>query len=214
MHCSNCGVEIPENAEFCPNCGQKVERVSSASNETVSKNKRTIKPHTKRKTIIKLIVAALVVLVAFLGYRFIYLPTVVKTDVQKYGFTVNGYSTQANVLSKTIVITADEAKVYNLVAASTNNNYSTAQIGAEEELVKMGKALPGSWTIQIIQTTHSDVPRIMWEYSNNQESVRYQDSNEFRQAKQAAKEAAEKKDASDQEVQSALDGFIGSASRW
>ncbi|WP_334330487.1 zinc ribbon domain-containing protein [Companilactobacillus sp. HBUAS59699] len=205
MHCSNCGVKIPATADFCPNCGHKVVKVS--------KPKVIIKSHSKKKSLIKLVLAAIVILVAFLGYRLAYLPTVVRADIQKYGFTVRGYSTQANVLSKTIVITADEPKVYNLVAASTNNDFSTAQIGAEEELVKMGKDLPGNWTIQIIQNTNSDSPRIMWEYSNGEESVRYQNSNEFRRAKQAYLESAEEKSARNQEIESAVGGLIGSVLR-
>lgn len=206
MHCSSCGVKIPATADFCPNCGHKVGVAVSNKSES----KIAIKSHSGKKTIIKLVLAAIVILVAFLGYRLAYLPTVVRADIQKYGFTVRGYSTQANVLNKTIVITADRPKVYNLVAASTNNDFSTAQIGAEEELVKMGKDLPGNWTIQIIQNTNSDSPRIMWEYSNGEESVRYQNSNEFRRAKQVYLESVEEKDARDQEIESAVGGLIGS----
>lgn len=205
MYCDNCGAEIPKNAEFCPNCGQKVT-VKKTNTVTKSESKTTTKPGSKKKLVVRLIMIMAVLLVGFFGYRLVYYPSMVKSAVTQNGFVNYGYSAKANVLSKKVVITATKAKVYNLVAASTGNGFSTHPIGAEEQLASLAKDLPGNWTVQIIQNVDDNSPRVMWEISGGQESVRYQNSNEFKNAKRAYIEASRRKDATNSEINSAVAG--------
>ena len=213
MHCSNCGAEIPEGAEFCPECGHKVGEIvehekSKPEINLTPEMKESIKSHVNKKNIFRLVLVLAVLIVGFVGYRLLYLPGVVKSEVAKTEFRTANYSVKANVLTKKIVITTENGEIYNLVAASTENGFLTNPIGAEEQMMKMGKDLPGNWTIQIIQTTRSDAPRVMWQYSDGHESIRYQNSNEYRRAKQAYVEASEKKDATNSEIDSAVSGAV------
>lgn len=205
MYCNNCGTEITKDAEFCPNCGKKIDKNKL---ETVAKpaSKTSVKSASKWKIITGLILVIAVLLGGFYGYRLLYYPKVVKSAITENGFTISGYSAQANVLKKTVVIKANRAKVYNLVAASTTNGFSTAPIGAESQLAGLEKDLPGDWTVQIIQDVDEKSPRVMWEISGGRESVRYQNSDEFKKAKQAYIEENREKEASDSEFDSAVTG--------
>lgn len=205
MYCNNCGTEITKDVDFCPNCGQKIDK-EKLGTVTEPVNKTAVKSLSKRKIITGLILAAAVLLVGFFSYRLIYYPKVVKSAIVENDFTMRGYSAQANVLKKKVVIKADRAKVYNLVAASTTNGFSTDPIGAESQLAGLEKDLPGNWTVQIIQDVDEKSPRVMWEISGGRESVRYQNSNEFKKAKQAYIEESRRKEASDSEFDSAVTG--------
>ena len=37
-YCGNCGTNVPDNADFCPNCGQKIDVTASAKNENTAAN--------------------------------------------------------------------------------------------------------------------------------------------------------------------------------
>lgn len=217
MRCSNCGAEIPADAEFCPECGHKIGKPLK-ENKQVAEIKDNMKPYLTKKNIFRTLLVIIVGLVVFAGYRLLYYPSLVKNEIAKTEFATSNYNVKANVLTKTITITASESWVYNLVAASTDNGFLTSPIGAEESMAKMAKDLPGNWTIQLIQTTHADSPRVMWQYSDGHESIRYQNSTEYRRAKQAYIEASEKEDATNSEIKSAVigaaaGGLIGAALR-
>ncbi|MGQ2375906.1 zinc-ribbon domain-containing protein [Companilactobacillus zhachilii] len=217
MRCSNCGAEIPADAEFCPECGHEAG-VPVQENKTVSEMKDKVTPYLTKKNIFRTLLVVIVGLVVFAGYRLLYYPSLVKNEIAKTEFATANFNVKANVLNKTITLTASEPEVYSLVAASTDNGFLTSPIGAEESMDKMAKDLPGNWTIQLIQTTHANSPRVMWQYSDGHESIRYQNSNEYRRAKQAYIEASEKEDATNSEIKSAVigaaaGGLIGAALR-
>jgi len=41
MFCSKCGVKINDDVNFCANCGEKIEKISSAENNILSSKKST-----------------------------------------------------------------------------------------------------------------------------------------------------------------------------
>lgn len=163
MFCSNCGTKIPKGSKFCPKCGHKVgvaptAQKSAPQKQTVANNKavKTTRPKKKKGKLIALLCLAVVVIgAAFFAYRMVYYPKVVKAEVIKNGF-VSQYRVDANVFSKKVIITPTKAEVSSLVFVTTQNDYSTHQIGAEERLAKLEKELPGNWTVQIVQNSYSN----------------------------------------------------------
>ena len=49
MFCQKCGAQLPENAEFCPYCGQKVEKPFQVKQEVVDKKPEPQKQEQQRK---------------------------------------------------------------------------------------------------------------------------------------------------------------------
>jgi len=221
MFCSNCGSKIPEDSAFCPNCGHKVGakvddtvekkepvKKTAVVSKTVQKsNEKKVGSIFNRKRLITLGILVVIVIVGFFGYRLAYLPNVVQTAIDKTEFS-NSYKVEANVITKKIVMKADKAQVYNLVTAASDNGFSTHPIGAEEQMAMLEKELPGKWKIQLIQTSFANSPKVLWEYSGDQESVRYQNSNEFKNSKRAYLAAEEKKQADDDATSSAISGAV------
>lgn len=233
MYCNNCGSKMPANATFCPECGQKVgakvmptsHRQPAASDVTAKakatlsaiKKSKPLQGKHKKKTFALIGGVIAVIAAIFFGYNLLVVPNQVKSALAKTEFTNTPFQTDANVFTKTMTITANEAKVLSFISAASDNGYSMNQIGAEEQLASIDKALPG-WTVQIVQTSVKDSPRVLWAYDNGKETVRYQNSNEYKVARDTYLQALEKQNASESEAQAAVKGaivggLIGSALR-
>lgn len=226
MYCNNCGHELSEQVDFCPQCGQKVgakvapnkEEKTNPTTAATNSNLSWIK-HRPSKIKIMTLLGSLIAIVAvvFFSYHLIYLPKVVTKAVNS-DTEFRSYPVEANVYSKTLMIKIDRAKAIRLIDAASDNGFAMGKIGMEEQLAVLNKDLPGNWTIQVIQTSDSNSPRVLWGYANGVENVRYQNSNEFKQAREAYLAAKAKQDATASDVDTAvkgavIGGLLGSALR-
>lgn len=69
MNCRNCGSEMPENAVFCPTCGERVNQAESFENET--EQEEHVIPGSKGR--IAVLIAALLVVAVIAAGAFIFL---------------------------------------------------------------------------------------------------------------------------------------------
>ena len=65
MKCENCGVELEEDAEFCPNCGNTVKKKNTSNKNNLKNNISLGKLNFSLKSIIIIIVALIILIGAF-----------------------------------------------------------------------------------------------------------------------------------------------------
>lgn len=202
-YCANCGTKLEPGAAFCPHCGQKVgasQATSSAmSSKVVDQVKKSVtqvktkaNPQNKRRLIKWGFGVLVAILAVFFAYRLLYLPGVVKSAVDANVLNQGGYTAKANTMTKTVVISTDQLKLERLIGALKANDYDTTHIGAEEQLAKLEKALPGNWTVEITQHEMKSSQTVLWRYQGAKETIRYQNSEECKRAHKLVMEAKAK----------------------
>lgn len=232
--CSNCGAKLAPSASYCPKCGHKVvasgDTAKQVASETAAKAKsaataaattaatrakqgfKQLKNAAKspeRKRYLRWAGAAFAVLLAlFFAYRLLYLPGVVKNAVDANVLNGGGYTAKANTLTKKVVITTDDLKLERLIDAIKANDYDKTRIGAEMQLASLEKALPGNWTVEIQQHQMKGSQTVLWRYQGSKETIRYQDSDECKQAHKVVMAAKAKQQSTNEAVTRGVTGGI------
>lgn len=236
MYCKNCGKELPKGALFCSRCGQKVTELQSGKSlfKNVASNKDEAKVRQKsekiksikstkffnKSTAWKLTVAGILLVSFFFVYKLIYIPHTVNIEVQKTEFKLPAkFKVQTKPFSKKVIIIANKPTVLNLVSIASEEGFSMRQIPTEEQLQQLDKSLPGNWDVQLIQKNYKNSSRVLWQYSDGgQPVVRYQNSSEFKEARQVYLNNVREQNATESEAQAAvrgalIGGLLGSALR-
>lgn len=66
MYCHNCGHKLPDHGKFCPNCGtQRISESQPQPNSHDGRNKRRNKTTISKKSIVKVLVSAIVAALIF-----------------------------------------------------------------------------------------------------------------------------------------------------
>lgn len=224
-YCTNCGTKLKADDEFCPKCGHRVNQsdsdklttgkgavdsVTAHLKQGVQRIKPALQKQNKRSYLkwgIGLIVAVAVI---FFGYRLVYLPHVVSAAVEANTLNAGGYTAKANTLTKTVVITTDKLKLERVMGAVEANDYDTTHIGAEMQLAKLEKDLPGDWTVEITQHVVKGAQTVLWRYTGDKETVRYQNSDECKLArKQLLQQQAQQQSDKDATTTGVTAGLLG-----
>lgn len=202
MKCEKCGSQLPEDALFCPECGQRVAHLKKQSTamrkpldfgnlkDRVDTWLTALKRHqvpTKfkkhQKTIIGLVV---VILIAGVGYYGMYLPHKVDAALNQNMFTkTQGFTIKKNTFTKKVTIQADSIKAQRMISAVAANNFDTQTTGAESQLGSAAGMLGGKWRLMITQTQSKDAPHVLWQYTAGKETVRFQKSDVCLKAREA-----------------------------
>lgn len=183
MFCPKCGYKVEKGVKFCPKCGQNlmVKKSSSESKSTESKATEStslIKKYRHNKKVIATLVAIVVVL---FGYMAIYAPMTIKSVLQREEFTAkNGYEVSVNPLTRTIRINAGEAGMNNIERGLNSTHFDTSAIALEYHMASAAKSISkktiGSWKINLTQTRYKDTDTLMWQFTGNNETHRYQNT--------------------------------------
>ncbi|MDG3062290.1 zinc ribbon domain-containing protein [Lacticaseibacillus casei] len=226
MFCPNCGAKVPEEADFCPNCGQPLNAKLKAQTAGYQKaeesaapaeTEKIVKPAKLQKSHRSVIIGVLIALVVVVcGYVFVYAPNMAKQAVLSNGFTgERGYSVQINALKRTVTIQVGSDQLSNISGAFMSGGFSTYPINQEKQMAKAANDLSGKvigqWHIkEVTMKKDQKTPIDLWEFTGTKETMRYQDTDDFRAAKDAY-DAKEKQAADEDQAQSNADSAIGGA---
>lgn len=178
-------------------------------------------PKKKSSPSLKWVIALIVVIIlAIVGYRQIYLPHTIKSVIFSNDFTTTkGYTPAVDFSKRTIILYASNQVQSQYGSDLAANGYDTRKIEVESQLAGLAHDIAGKtfgeWQIAIA-TKSAKGSAVLWQYDGTKEAKRFQTSSEGKQLREqyleqqrAAQRQAEQQEQDEKLGAGLLGGGIG-----